>query len=137
VNYKFGTDPRAAAYASAAPSSVYLKALQLPADWSLEVGARYYVSGGRKAQDLGDVPGNDDIVSRLTYNGMTGHATEIFARLDHRDGISSKSISGSATFSAASSTTRISRPASPRTRTRSRPSATAGCATARSTSATT
>lgn len=87
VNYKLGTDPRAAAYASAAPSGAYLKAPQVPADWSLEVGARYYVSGGRKAQDLGDVPGLDDLVSRLTYTGMTGHSTEIFARLDHRDGI--------------------------------------------------
>jgi opacity protein-like surface antigen len=87
VNYKLGTDPAGTAYASAAPAGSYFKAPQLPSDWSIEAGARYYVSGGRKAQDLGDVPGRDDLASRLTYTGMTGHSVEIFARLDHRDGI--------------------------------------------------
>ncbi|MGX4772212.1 outer membrane protein [Bradyrhizobium guangdongense] len=87
VNYKLGADPAAAAYASAVPSKAYVKAPEPFADWSIEAGARAFVSSGRKAQDLGAIPGQDNIVSRLSYRGMTGYAAELFARLDHRDGI--------------------------------------------------
>ena len=87
VNYRLGTDPAAGVYASAAPGGSVFKAPELGSDWSIEAGARYFVSGGRKAQDLYDAPRTDGILSRLTYTGMTGHAAEIFARLDHRDGM--------------------------------------------------
>lgn len=98
VNYKLGADPAATAYASAAPSLSYVKAPKFASDWSIEVGARAYVSGGRKAQDLGDIPGRDDLVSRLSYTGMTGYAAELFARLDHRDGIFVKGNFGLGNF---------------------------------------
>ena len=87
VNYKIGADPAAPVYASAAPTKLYVKAPQLFSDWTIEAGVRAVVSSGRKAQDLGDIPGQDDLVSRLSYRGLTGYAAELFARLDHRDGI--------------------------------------------------
>nr|WP_249811325.1 outer membrane beta-barrel protein [Bradyrhizobium sp. 197] len=98
VNYKLGTDPVAGAYASIAPSKSYVKAPQIWSDWVIEAGARAVVSSGRKAQDFGDTPSLDYIQSRLTYTGMTNYAAEIFARLDHRNGMFVKGNFGLGNF---------------------------------------
>ena len=88
-NYKLGADPTVGAYASAAsPASVKVPVFKVPpaSDWTIEAGARYWLSSGRKQLDLAS---SEAIVllSRLTHEGVTGEAAESFARLDHRDGM--------------------------------------------------
>jgi hypothetical protein len=65
----------------------FVKAMPPPTDWTIEAGARYGISTGRKAQDLYNVPGSDLLLSRLTFSGLVSHALEGFARFDHRDGV--------------------------------------------------
>jgi opacity protein-like surface antigen len=88
-NYKLGADPTAGAYASAA-TPMWVKApvfkLPPPSDWTIEAGARYWLSSGRKQLDLASNEANL-LLSRLTHEGVTGQAAESFARLDHRDGM--------------------------------------------------
>jgi opacity protein-like surface antigen len=89
-NYKLGTDPLATFPGAASPppwiKAPVLKAPQL-SDWSIEAGARYWVSSGRKQLDRA-APGNtNQINSRLIFDSMTGQAAEAFARLDHRNGM--------------------------------------------------
>jgi opacity protein-like surface antigen len=57
-----------------------------PSDWTIEAGARYWLSSGRKQLDLANSEANF-LLSRLTHEGVTGQAAESFARLDHRDGM--------------------------------------------------
>ncbi len=47
--------------------------------WEFEVGARYWYSSGNFQTANG---GTNSLVSRLPYNGMTGHSGEAFGRLD-------------------------------------------------------
>jgi hypothetical protein len=55
----------------------------------LEVGGRYWFSFGKLAKSLYDLPSSSGmIVSRLTYEGLTSHSGEIFARADHPIGFS-------------------------------------------------
>jgi opacity protein-like surface antigen len=88
-NYKLGVDPTAS---SAAPGPMWVKTpvLKAPAlsDWTIEAGARYWVSSGRKQLDLFAGPAATNLLlSRLIYENVTGQAAESFARLDHRDGM--------------------------------------------------
>jgi opacity protein-like surface antigen len=89
-NYKLGADPTASPYL-AAPAPIWVKAPVFkappPSDWTIEAGARYWVSTGRKQQDLYDPNITTQINSRLFFEGGTGQAAESFARLDHRDGM--------------------------------------------------
>jgi opacity protein-like surface antigen len=88
-NYKLGVDPTAS---SAAPGPMWVKAPVLkapaPSDWTIEAGARYWVSSGRKQLDLFGSPASANLLlSRLIYENVAGQAAEGFARLDHRDGM--------------------------------------------------
>ena len=51
--------------------------------WQFEGGLRYWYSSGRFQKDLPAGPGSSvSLVSRLTYDGLTSHAGEIFGRVD-------------------------------------------------------
>jgi opacity protein-like surface antigen len=56
-------------------------------EWSIEGGMRYWYSEGRYQKDLFDPFTPTRLNSRLSYDSMTGHAGEAFARFDHRSGI--------------------------------------------------
>jgi opacity protein-like surface antigen len=88
-NYKLGADPASPAYA-AASVPIWVKAPVFkappPSDWTIQAGARYWVSSGRKQLDLAGSQA-DVLLSRLTYESVAGQAGEAFARLDHRDGM--------------------------------------------------
>jgi opacity protein-like surface antigen len=91
-NYKIGADLTAGANVSAAvPTWVKAPVFKVapPSDWTIETGARYWVSSGRKQQDLNGSVGFTPtlIISRLFYEGVIGQTAESFARLDHRNGI--------------------------------------------------
>ncbi len=58
-----------------------------------EFGARYWFSMGKTAKNLYDVPGTA-LVSRLTYDGLRGHAVEGFGRADHTSGVYVKGYLG-------------------------------------------
>jgi opacity protein-like surface antigen len=94
INYKFGSDtapfPSGAfgtpILAAGAPGLV-TKAAPMPvAGWNVEVGARYWYSWGRFQKDLalGVVgPQNPTLnISRLTWDNLTSHAGEGFARIN-------------------------------------------------------
>ena len=50
--------------------------------YSFEFGARYWYSSGKLAKDLYDDPRfTTDIVSRLTYDGLTAHSFEAFGKI--------------------------------------------------------
>jgi opacity protein-like surface antigen len=87
-NYKLGADPIAS---SAAPGPMWVKTPVLkapaPSDWTIEAGARYWVSSGRKQLDLAGLRDPNFLLSRLLYENVTGQAAEGFARLDHRGGM--------------------------------------------------
>jgi opacity protein-like surface antigen len=89
-NYKIGADPAAPAY-GAASAPIWVKAPVFkappPSDWTIEAGARYWVSSGRKQLDLYDSNIANLVNSRLTFVGVVGQSAEGFARLDHRDGM--------------------------------------------------
>ncbi len=53
------------------------------AGWEFEGGLRYWYSSGRFQKDLpAGAASNVSLVSRLTYDGLTAHAGEIFGRVD-------------------------------------------------------
>ena len=89
-NYKLGADP-AAGFGAAAPVPIWVKAPVFkappPSDWTIEAGARYWVSGGRKQLDLFAAQPPNQLNSRLTFAGVVGQSAEAFARLDHRNGM--------------------------------------------------
>jgi hypothetical protein len=65
----------------------------------LEVGGRYWFSFGKLAKSLYDLPSSSGmIVSRLTYDGLTSHSGEIFARADHPIGFFVKGYGGLSGF---------------------------------------
>lgn len=78
LNYHFGADARAAWR----PGEEALAAVS-PADWSFEIGGRYWYSSGRFQKDVpSEHTMSTNLASRLTYADMTGHSGEVFARLD-------------------------------------------------------
>lgn len=80
--YQIG--PAAPSYEYAPPPSAAVMA-PVPAaspGYSFEFGARYWYSSGKLAKDLYDDPRfTNDIVSRLTYDGLTSHSFEAFGKI--------------------------------------------------------
>ncbi len=58
-----------------------------------EFAARYWFSVGKTSKNLYDIPGSA-MVSRLSYDGLRGHAAEGFGRADHTSGIYVKGYLG-------------------------------------------
>ncbi len=58
-----------------------------------ELGLRYWMNFGKTAKNLYDIPGTA-MVSRLTYDGLQGHAVEAFGRVDHTSGFYLKGYVG-------------------------------------------
>ena len=89
-NYKLGVDP-VAGFSAAVPVPIWVKAPVFkappPSDWTIEAGARYWVSGGRKQFDLFAPQPPNQLNSRLTFQNVVGQSAEAFARLDHRNGM--------------------------------------------------
>ncbi len=80
LNYHFGADRAAAPGAGAFAA---MAAAPMPTPWSFELGARYWYSTGRFQKDLPATPdASTNLISRLTYAGLTAHAGELFARVD-------------------------------------------------------
>jgi hypothetical protein len=68
-------------------------------DWSLpfifEFGARYWYSFGNLRKRIYDFPESSrTMISRLTYNGLSTHSAEVFARADHPTGLLLKGYGG-------------------------------------------
>jgi hypothetical protein len=58
--------------------------------WKGEFGGRYWYSSGSTQYGLYGLPpdlGPTNLVSRLTYTGLTGHTGELFGRVDHWSGV--------------------------------------------------
>ena len=63
------------------PGAAVMAAASAASGYSFEFGARYWCSSGRLAKDLYDDPRfSGDIVSRLTYDGLTAHSFEAFGK---------------------------------------------------------
>lgn len=60
--------------------------------WTLEFGTRYWLSTGTYIKNLYDF--SNDLVSRLTYSGLTGNSAEGFWRLTHEKGLFLKGYFG-------------------------------------------
>jgi outer membrane protease len=58
-----------------------------------EFGLRYWMNFGETAKNLYNIPGTA-MVSRLTYDGLVGHAVEAFGRIDHTSGFYAKGYVG-------------------------------------------
>jgi outer membrane protease len=58
-----------------------------------EFGLRYWINFGQTAKNLYNIPGTA-MVSRLTYDGLVGHAIEAFGRVDHTSGFYLKGYVG-------------------------------------------
>lgn len=82
LNYKIGADPWA--QWGSASSSMPVKAPPvLVSGWAFEPGARYWYSSGRFQKDLpSGNTSSTSLISRLTYDDLTAHSGELFARLD-------------------------------------------------------
>jgi hypothetical protein len=61
--------------------------------WETEFGGRYWYSNGKTQWDLFGIPPAVQ-VSRLTFSGLTGHAGELYGRLDHSSGLFVKGYAG-------------------------------------------
>jgi hypothetical protein len=75
----------------AASSALFAK--PAPSAFDGEFGVRYWFSWAKTDKDLYDIPGTG-MVSRLTYDGMHGHAGEGFGRVDHTSGFYTKGYIG-------------------------------------------
>jgi opacity protein-like surface antigen/outer membrane protease len=86
MNYKWGQDPWSSAFAApalfAAPS--YTKApVAASSGWEFEGGGRYWYSFGRFQKDLpAGLASDKSLISRLTYDNMTGNTGEFFGRIE-------------------------------------------------------
>lgn len=82
LNYRIGADPWA--QFGAAARAMPLKAPpKMASGWEVETGARYWYSSGRFQKDLPNTPSlATTLISRLTYDDVTAHAGELFARVD-------------------------------------------------------
>jgi len=82
LNYRLGVDPgaqwpRASQTAFRGPDAIGAQG------WVFEPGIRYWYSSGRFQKDLpGESTTSTSLISRLTYDGLTAHTGELFARLD-------------------------------------------------------
>jgi hypothetical protein len=69
--------------------------------WKGEFGGRYWYSSGTTQYGLFGLPpdlGPTNLVSRLTYTGLTGHTGEFFGRVDHWSGVFIKGNVGAGTI---------------------------------------
>jgi hypothetical protein len=65
--------------------------------WKGEFGGRYWYSSGTTQYGLYGVPPGvptTGLISRLTYTGLTGHAGELYGRVDHWSGVFVKGYAG-------------------------------------------
>ena len=58
-----------------------------------EFGLRYWYSWGKTQKDLYGLS-RDELVSRLTYDDLSGHSGEVYGRLDHSNGLFLKGYAG-------------------------------------------
>ncbi len=79
---------------SALAADLVLKAPPSEVGWAYELGARYFVSGGKYQKNLYDPFVTSQLNSRLTYSGETGHAGEIFGRANSAAGFFIKGYAG-------------------------------------------
>lgn len=80
-------------HASAADAPI-LKAPPPIAKWDFELGTRYFLNGGQYQKNLWDPITTSQLNSRLTYSGATGHAGEIFGRINAPTGFFVKGYAG-------------------------------------------
>jgi hypothetical protein len=67
--------------------------------FTLEFGGRYWMSSGRLAKSLFDLPTfSGAMVSRLTYSGLSAQSFEAFGRVDHPTGLLLKGYVGLGSF---------------------------------------
>lgn len=79
LNYKLGQDP----WSSTFNGPVFGKAAASASGWEFEGGGRYWYSWGEAQKDLPSGSINDkSLVSRLTWDNMTGNTGEFFGRID-------------------------------------------------------
>jgi opacity protein-like surface antigen/outer membrane protease len=94
LNYRWGADPNAAFMPApvAMPRGTAALASQ---GWVFEFGARYWYSTGGFQKDIPGYPASStSLVSRLTYDGVSGHSGEIFGRIDSPWGPFVKGLAG-------------------------------------------
>lgn len=83
-----------AAFAQGRPAPMFEEPSE-PSSFQGELGLRYWFSWAKTAKDLYNTAGSS-MVSRLTYDGMNGHAAEAFGRIDHSSGFYTKGYLGGA-----------------------------------------
>jgi opacity protein-like surface antigen/outer membrane protease len=81
-NYKLGQDPWAAGWGAAVPVVGKAPAMAWAPGWEVEGGGRYWYSWGRFQKDLPGGPNDHSLISRLTYDNVTGNTGEFFGRID-------------------------------------------------------
>jgi opacity protein-like surface antigen len=94
LNYHWGADPGAiwteALARNTAPMPVKARPLPAPMGWDVDAGVRYWYSTGKSKS----TSGVDSLTSQLTYDNMTGHSGEVFARLDTPPNVFAKGFIG-------------------------------------------
>ncbi|MCH9763116.1 MAG: outer membrane beta-barrel protein [Gammaproteobacteria bacterium] len=81
-------------YAESTGKTPGLQQLQLSTSpWHLDTGIRYWLGDNKFAWDLYNIAG-DELVSRITYQGVTTNSAEGFWRLQHQNGIFFKGYVG-------------------------------------------
>jgi opacity protein-like surface antigen len=94
LNYHWGRDPGAAwaDLPALAIAAMPIKARPVPTieGWDVDAGARYWYSTGRSK----NTSGSGSLTSQLTYDNMTGHSGEVFARLDTPSEVFVKGFAG-------------------------------------------
>lgn len=86
LNYRFGAGPSSERPADDAPA-----AAPFAPGWEFETGARYWYSSGSYRNANGSPTA---LVSQLTYDNMTAHSGELFARVDAPFGLFVKGFIG-------------------------------------------
>jgi hypothetical protein len=77
------------------PSAAVMAPLAVIPGYSFEVGARYWYSSGKLAKNLYDDPRfSNDLVSRLTYSGLTAHSFEAFGKVGLPSSLFVKGLAG-------------------------------------------
>jgi opacity protein-like surface antigen/outer membrane protease len=92
LNYRWGADPNATWKPSRVAMPTPPSASQ---GWVFEIGARYWYSTGGFQKDLpAYAQSSTSLISRLTYDGVTGNSGEIFGRIDSPWGPFVKGLAG-------------------------------------------
>jgi len=80
LNYRFGAAATAATDEPAANGAGRSADAPWVSGWAIEAGARYWYSWGKSQNQNANASPN--LLSRLTYEGVTGQSGELFARVD-------------------------------------------------------